>query len=171
MDIGGVEVRLPRSGLRLRPNSWGEAAKAIAASIIGVTLFIVALDLLFRGSLKPSYVAHFTSPLMPRMVVMCILAALEELKYRLVLMTVLAALLSRGTGRLSPALWVAIIALAQLANVGPLVFSDPAYASLRYLAVGSVWGWLYWRHGWISALIGHTACHLILDPILLKALS
>jgi hypothetical protein len=50
------------------------------------------------------------------------------------------------------------------------VLHDPVYASLRYLAVGSVWGWLYWRHGWVSALIGHGAAHLVLDPLLLVGL-
>jgi hypothetical protein len=170
MVIRGIEIRLPESGLHLLPRDWRKAFKAIAASIVGVTLFIVALDLLFWRTLQPSYVALFTSPLMPRMIVMCVLAALEELKYRLFLMTLLAVLLSRGTGRLSPVMWASIIILAQLANVGAAVFATPLYASLRYLAVGSVWGWLYWRHGWVSGLIGHAACHLLLDPLLLLAL-
>jgi hypothetical protein len=33
-----------------------------------------------------------------------------------------------------------------------------------------VWGWLYWRHGFVSALLGHGLCHLLLDPALRAAL-
>jgi hypothetical protein len=155
----------------LRPDDWDAASRAIAWCIGGVSLFIVALDLLFRRSLPPGYAELFTSPLMPRMAIMSVMAAVEEVKFRLIGMTALAVVFSRATGKMPPALWLVVILLAQFANVGGLVLAYPLYASLRYLVVGSVWGWLYWRHGWISALIGHAACHLLLDPVLLYALS
>jgi hypothetical protein len=70
-----------------------------------------------------------------------------------------------------PALSLALGALAgQLALVGGLVIAFPAYASLRFLAVGLVWAWTYWRHGWITALAAHGTSHLLLDPLLLAVL-
>lgn len=164
-------MRLPRSGLRFYPVDRRAALKSVALSIAGVTLFIAALDLAFRDHLAPGYVAMFTAPLLPRMLVMAVLAGWEELVYRLGVMTVLAVVLSRGTGRLSPAMWLVCAVMAQLANVGALVLADPLYASLRYLAVGTVWGWLYWRHGWLSAIAGHVGCHLVLDPLLFYVLA
>lgn len=54
--------------------------------------------------------------------------------------------------------------------MGLSVFADPLYATLRYWLVGAVWGWLYWRHGFLAALAGHGLSHLLLDPLLLRAL-
>lgn len=145
---------------------------AVALSIAGVTAFIVLLDcVLFRTHLPSSYVRFYTSPLMARLPPICILAIFEEIKYRLLVMTVMSICVAVIL-RKPPPSWcfVFIIIFAQFANVGGLVLQDPAYASLRYLAVGSVWGWLYWRHGWTSALIGHAATHLLLDPLLLVGL-
>jgi hypothetical protein len=113
------------------------------------------------------YVAFYTSPLMPRLLAICLLAAFEETKFRLVLMTLLI-LAAVALWRKTPPAWyfVLIIVVAQFANVGGLVLHDPMYGSLRYLALGSVWGWLYWKHGWLSALTGHSTTHLFLDPLL-----
>ena len=161
----------PFGGLRLWPERLGPATLAVALSIAAVTVFIVGLDGLFRAHLSADYVAFYTSPLWPRLPAICVMAALEEVKYRLVLMTALvsvAALIWRG----KPPAWVfvLIIIAVQAANVGHLVLADPLYGSLRYWLVGSVWGWLYWRHGWAAALVGHAACHLALDPLLMATL-
>ena len=159
------------SGLRLFPKDWNAAAKAISASIAGVTIFILILDgFMFRRSLPVDYVAFYTSPLFPRTAVVGILASLEEVKFRLLLMTALVIALSLWRRPLRPLAFIAVILACQFANVGGLVVADPLYASLRYLAVGSVWGLLYWRHGWVAALIGHGATHFILDPLLMVVL-
>ena len=159
------------AGLSLVPADPGRAARAIGASILGVTAFILLLDAAFRSSLEPGYVQFFTGPLWPRTGLVESRAAVEEVQFRLLLMSALVLLGSLRNGR-APGWWiVAAILLSQFANVGTLVISDPLYASLRYWAVGCVWGWLYWKHGWLSALLGHTATHLILDPALLVLLS
>lgn len=133
--------------LALLPASPRRAAVAVLASIAAVTAGIVLLDaVVFRRQLDPGYVSFFTSPLLPRMPVLCVFAAWEEVKFRLLAMTALVAL-ARLVRRDPPAVYVAIILLAQFANVGALVMADPLYAALRYWAVGAVWGWLYWRHG------------------------
>ncbi len=159
-------------GLTIMPRDRVAAAVAVAGSIAAITLFIAVLDgVLFRDGLPRSYLAHFTSPLWPRMLLSCLLSTFDEVQYRLLLMTGLVMALSVFKVRLRPAHFIAIILIAQLANVGALVIAAPLYASLRYWAVGCVWGWLYWRHGWLAALTGHGAAHLLLDPVLLMVLS
>lgn len=163
-------MKLP-GGLRITAPDPGAAARAVALCVVGVTAFVVLLDgFLFRAHLSRDYVAFYTGPLFPRIFAMCLLACIEELKFRLLLMTALVALAALFR-RKPPALWfVAAILAAQFANVGALVLADPLYASLRFWAVGSVWGWLYWRHGWLAALVGHGTVHLLLDPALLGVL-
>jgi len=165
-------IAVSRSRLRLLPADWKTAAIAVAISIAGVTALIVLLDCaVFRNHLPPSYVAFYTGPLMPRTLVLCLLAIAEEIRFRLLLMTVLA-LAAAALWRRTPPPWcfLLIIITAQFANVGASVLQDPTYATFRYLAVGGVWGWLYWRYGWVSALIGHATTHLLLDPLLFLGL-
>jgi hypothetical protein len=95
-----------------------------------------------------------------------LLSGVEEVKFRLVLMTLLVIAMSYFRRPLPPLAFVAAILVSQFANVGALVIAVPAYAILRFWAVGSVWGWLYWRHGWLAGLIAHGASHLVLDPLL-----
>ena len=158
-------------GLTLRPTDWRVAGVTVILAIAGVTASILVLDgLLFRQHLTPDYVRAFTSPLIPRLPVLSLIAAIDEFKYRLLLMTVLVALQKLVFGKLSVASFVAAIVISQFVNVGSLVLADPVYAALRYWAVGCVWGWLYWRHGWLAAVTGHAASQLLLGPLLMQVL-
>jgi hypothetical protein len=163
--------RLP-GDLRLFPTNPRGAMVASAVSAGAVTLAILFIDsVLFRGRLSSAYVSTFTvGPLAPRMASFMLRSVYEETAYRLGVMTALVAIACRLQAAVSPVVMIAVIILAQLANVWPLILADPAYASLRYLAVGCVWGWLYWRHGWVSAVGGHVGAHLALDPLLVVAL-
>jgi len=159
------------SGLRLWPadSTW---VTGMSLTMVGVTAFVIALDCwLFRGHLSADYLRIYTGPLAAHTPALCILAAFEELKYRLLIMTALVVALTALWGRAPPWWAMALIIVGvQAVNVaGPLI-ADPGYASLRYLAVGSAWGWLYWRYGWSVALVGHATCHLVLDPLLLIGL-
>lgn len=142
----------------------GLSAGALAAAV--VTAFVLALDMVFRPALPAGYVAFFTAPLWPRIAFICALAAIEEVKFRLLLTTGLAWLLSRWRYAM-----IAAIALAQLTSAWPAIIADPVYALLRYWLVGCTWGWLYWRHGFVTALIAHASVHLVLDPLLYIVLS
>lgn len=160
------------SGLRLLPTDRRKAVRDVLIAILGVSLFVVTVDaVVFRQHLSQAYVDFSTAPLWPRTAVVSAIAALEEFKYRLLAMTAMAAAAKLALPRLSPAAAVTIIVAAQFINVGPLVLADPLYASLRYWLVGSVWGWLYWRHGWLAALAGHASVHVLLDPMLALALT
>jgi hypothetical protein len=144
----------------------------LAACIVGVTLFIALLDaLLFRQSLPQEYVAVYTSPLLPRTLLNLLNAAIDEVKFRLLLMTALVMLLGWWRGKLAPGWFILAIIAVQFANVWDIVIAFPLYGTLRFWAVGCVWGWLYWRHGWLTALAGHSATHLLMDPVLLYLLS
>lgn len=35
-----------------------------------------------------------------------------------------------------------------------------------HVGAGLLWGWLYWRHGWLAALVGHCAAQQVLQPSL-----
>jgi hypothetical protein len=65
---------------------------------------------------------------------------------------------------------IGAVVLAQLVNVEWLALEAPPWGALRFWLVGCTWGWLYWRHGFASALIGHGAVHLLLDPLLQRLL-
>lgn len=155
------------AGLRFSPRDRQAAAKATVAAVIGVTAFILILDgLVLRLWLPADYVGFYTGPLLPRTAKMCVSAALEEVEFRLFLMTGLLVAMSWVRRPLPPAAFIAAILISQFVNVGGLVLAYPLYASLRFWAVGSVWGYLYWRQGWLAALLGHASCHLLLDPLL-----
>lgn len=153
------------------PLNRAAAARAVVLAVVGVTVFILLLDgWLFRAHLPQRYVDFYTSPLSPRTFVVCAMAMIEEVKYRLLLMTALVVLARLARVPMMPALLWGIVIVAQFANVHPWVLDDPLYATLRYWVVGCTWGWLYWRHGWVAALLGHGVNHLLLDPLLLVAL-
>jgi hypothetical protein len=169
-------------GLRLAPADWRKALPTIGLCILGVTILIVLVDcVLFRATLPASYVAFFAdlTPPSVRIATYMALSGIDEMEYRLVLMTALVVaggLFWRDAdGDIPACVFVAAILLSQIAYVllklpAPHGAVDVLYDALRYYAVGSVWGWLYWRHGWLSAVAGHAGTHLVLQPALLVLL-
>jgi hypothetical protein len=167
--VAARAIALDIGGLTLLPADPRRAVWAGLISIVAVTAFIVALDVI-AGHPAP-YVGFYTSPLWPRTPLIAALAITEEVKFRLVLMTAMVWLVSI-VRRPVPAWWiVAAIILSQFANVWAFVVAEPIYGSLRYWLVGCVWGWLYWKHGFVTAAAAHGACHLLLDPALKLTLS
>ncbi len=144
--------------------------RATLGTVAAVTLFVAALDLAFLATLPEAYRSHYASPLDPRIWQACLGALREELLYRLGLTTLLAALPALWGKRAGPGWMIVAIVLAQLANVHAVVLAMPPWSLLRFWLVGCAWGWLYWRHGLASALIGHGTVHLMLDPVLLRLL-
>jgi hypothetical protein len=157
----------PPTALTFLPRDWSRAVRAAIISIVATSLFIATLDgFLFRSRLDPGYVAFYTSPLLPRTAYALLGSLIEEVKFRLILMTCLMLVLTRATGLKSlHAAGIAII-LSQLANVFPLLLETPLYSLLRFWLVGSTWGWLYFRHGWLTAAIAHPLTHVVMDPLL-----
>jgi hypothetical protein len=158
-------------GLGLRPPDLQAALRDGAIAIAGVILAVLLLDaVLFRHALSADYIAYYTGPMWPRTLAMCFKAVEEEVVYRLLLMTALVGLMGLVWRRKSAWIyWVAII-LAQLALAWPEVLATPVWGALRFWAIGCVWGWLYWKNGWLAALGAHGLLHLFLDPLLMAAL-
>jgi Type II CAAX prenyl endopeptidase Rce1-like len=157
-------------GLRLLPSDVAAAVRAGLGCILLACLIAVLADRVALSALPASYVDYYNTPLWPRTLGASLASMREELLYRLGLQTLLAALplLVRrqpGTGWM-----IAAIVLAQLANAGAWAFAVPPWGMVRFWLVGCIWGWLYWRHGFATALVAHGASHLLLDPLLLAVI-
>ena len=160
-------VAAQTGGLRLTPVHRRAALLAALYAIVVLSAWSVLLDtVVFADALPVGHREFHTAPLWPRTFLFSIKAFSEELLWRLLVLTALVMIGVRLFGRAPAAWFVLAIALAQLACIWPAIPSDPAYVMLRYWPPGCVWGWLYWRHGWISAALGHGAVHLVLDPLL-----
>lgn len=158
-------------GLLILPRDWRAAILTGTAVISLVCIFILLLDaVFFRRLLTSRYVDFFTSPMWPRTAWTCLEALGDEVKFRLMVMTALVALPALIHRKSSPQWIGASIVISQFLNVWPFVLADPIYATLRYWLVGCVWGWLYWKRGWVTAASSHAVSHILLDPILLLAL-
>ena len=158
-------------GLGILPTDRQAALDTTVRAILGVTIFIVLLDtVIFRRHLDVGYIAFYTSPLAGRTIPMCLKSLTEEFSYRLLIMTAIVAIIRIVRGKVSPQSFIVSAIIAQFYGVWPYVVHDPLYASLRYLAVGTAWGLLYWKRGWLAAASGHGLTHLVLDPLLLLGL-
>lgn len=140
-------------------------------AVLVVCLLVALSDFVMRDTLPTVYRDRYTSPLWPRTWLISLTAMREELLYRLGLQSLLVALpllLGRKTG---PHWMLAAIVLAQLANVGLLALVWPPYGLIRFWLVGCIWGWLYWKHGFVSALVGHAIVYFLLNPLLLLVMA
>lgn len=161
---------LPRRGWR----SLGLAA----ALGLGFGVYMALADHVFFAGAVPAVqrIALAQEPLAARLLLHARGALLDEIAYRLIALTALAwALASLVKWRVPGVHWAAIVLTAlmvyPLGNMAYFRALDPgALTVLRELALhggaGVVWGWLYWRHGWLSGLTGHIAAHLSLQPLL-----
>ena len=103
-------------------------------------------------------------------------ALVDEVIFRLIALTALAwclALMTRLRGRALawPVILLTALVVYPLGSWAYFSALEPgALTVLRELALhgaaGVLWGWLYWRHGWVSAVTGHIAAHLSLQPLL-----
>jgi hypothetical protein len=103
-------------------------------------------------------------------------ALFDEVEFRLIALTGLAWLIARTTGwRDGRAVWSAILLVALVlyplgtwGYFGALDWSGLTVTRelLLHGGAGVLWGWLYWRHGWLAGVTGHVAAHLSLQPLL-----
>lgn len=97
----------------------------------------------------------------------------EEILVRFGLMTLFVWLLNKVSRSLSGAVyWIAIVGAALLFGAGHLpamrlMVAQPSAMLVSYIMLantlaGIVFGWVYWRHGLVFAMIAHATAHVIL---------
>jgi hypothetical protein len=154
---------------------------AAGCSIALVVALVLATDcILFRQALPLGYVRLFSGPdLSGRIGLFAVKAMLEEVGFRLIVMSAIVAVggwfVHDDRGDAAPFVFVLAILAAQALNIGlqlhpPTTVGQGAYDSMRFYLPGVAWGWLCWRHGFISAFIAHPLAHLVLQPLLLATL-
>jgi hypothetical protein len=167
---GRVGLTVPTFGLR---HSWRTplgVALAVAAGVAAIDGFG------FRPLLPPDYVEYFRkNDDVERLLYFMLRAFNEEIIYRLFLMSFLVwglGLIWRGHGGrpANGAYWAAML-IAQVANISiniplPATPTMLCYDVARYICPGIVWGYLYWRHGFMTAEVAHVGTHPFLQPAL-----
>jgi hypothetical protein len=166
----------PLVGLQCWTDNWARAWSAALVSALGVTIFVIVVDcFLFRNTLSPGYVEILRQPLSFRLTYYPVRAYTENIVYRLFAMPLLV-LAFGAFGRKadgSPAdgaFWAAIV-MAQVINIvwngvqfESVTLFALGYDAIRYVLPGCLWGYLFWRYGFVTAEIGHVATHFFLQP-------
>jgi membrane protease YdiL (CAAX protease family) len=97
----------------------------------------------------------------------------EEILIRFGIMTFFVWLLFKISGKLNPIIyWVGIVVSAVIFGFGhlPIVYTligTPTTELLLYIILGNtvggmIFGWLYWKKGLETAMIGHIVAHIII---------
>ncbi|MBV8799859.1 MAG: hypothetical protein JOY77_14025 [Alphaproteobacteria bacterium] len=166
------------SGLSMQGTSKTWPLIAIG-SALGVAAYVCLVDgWLFRASVPAEYVhAVQMHPLRDRLAYYFLRAFQENVIYRMFVFSALTLAVSKLSGRsaseISTAGILSIALTAQILNIAiNVVALEPAasfsltYDSVRFVVPGMFWGWLYWRHGFVTTELGHVACHAFLQPAL-----
>ncbi|MGA9916761.1 MAG: hypothetical protein WBR17_29905 [Paraburkholderia sp.] len=170
-----------RTGLRLAAHDLGHPIAAAFGIGLLVALYVATVDLIvFRHFLPPSYVAYFSGhSLSERMFSFMLRAFNESILYQLFFMSAVLwgmGLVWRNSQGHIPkaAYWIAIIlaqAIPMLLNEAP--FYPPhltpiflLYVLVRFILAGILWGFLYWRYGFVTAEMAHVSTHIFLQPIM-----
>ena len=137
----------------------------------------LANAIVFHGAVPAARVIEVrTMPLPSRILSYGLAVVVEELVLRLACMTALVALFVVAAGRRSDLCYY--LAIAVVAFVAYPLWSHRYFAGLQWSALTAarelalhfsataLWGWLYWRHGWLAAVTAHGAAHLTLEPLM-----
>jgi hypothetical protein len=170
-----------RTGLRLAPHDLGHPIAVAFGIGLLVTIYIATIDVVvFRHLLPPPYVAYFSElTLSERMIYFMLRAFNETILYQLFFMSAVVwgiGLVWQDSQGLPPktAYWIAII----LAQTIPMLLNAAGfypphitpifllYVAVRFILVGILWGFLYWRYGFVMAETAHVSTHIFLQPIL-----
>lgn len=169
-----------KAGLRVTPHDLKRPLVAVVGIALALGIAIAALDAAApRSILLPGFIDGLReTPTLVRLEYYAVRAFGEDVVYRLFLMSLLAcAGVSLLRQRPASVYWLAIIA-AQLANVAltcwaytPLTPAMALYTVIRLVLPGILWGYLYWRHGFLTATLAHVTTHLFYQPLMTLALS
>jgi hypothetical protein len=162
-------------GLGVLPPGGIRALGVAAAIGLAFGIWMAAADaFLFRAAVPAGQTAFVaTTSALDRIAYFAPRAVLDEILFRLLLLSALIRVLAGGA-RPPPAArcWIAIVAgsaiyllfhPAWLATPEPLVLAREA---ALHLSAGILWGYLYWRQGLLAAITAHVGAHLSLQPLL-----
>jgi Type II CAAX prenyl endopeptidase Rce1-like len=158
-------------------------ATAIVTGLAFGAYMAVADEFVFRAVVPQWQIVMIKeTTAIQRITLLAPLALLDEIAFRLLFMSALVWLLTLGTDLYDPAgagrrarFWVAIIAVATiyvplhpayLTSLGPLTTMVAVREAALHTAAGVLWGYLYWRYGFLAAAAGHISAHVTLQPLL-----
>jgi Type II CAAX prenyl endopeptidase Rce1-like len=172
-----------KAGLRTAPYGLKRPVVAAVAIALALAVGLVVVDTTApRSILLPDYLdALRATPQLVRLQYYGVRAFGEDVAYRLFLMSFLAfagaSLLRRDRGSIPARLYWAAIVASSIIDVGlncwPYVSLTPAiwsYTLVRLVLPGVLWGYLYWRHGFVTATAAHLATHMFYQPLMTLAL-
>ena len=155
-------VRLGDLGFALLPRrGWRSLALAAGLGLAFGTWMALADHFAFAGHIPAvQHIMLAQNSLAERLLFFARGALFDELEYRLIALTAIAWALANLIRRPAPAAhWAAILLAAlivyPLGNWAYFRGLEPSAMTLLREVVlhggaGLLWGWLYWRHGWVS---------------------
>ncbi len=160
------------------PGIRAQLAPAIVLGLVGALVFLVAYYAYFRPRLDIDTV-HATEDLRGELGLWGRIfygAIVEEILVRWGLMTLFLWILSLIAGSLTPLVyWAAILLAGLLFALGHIPGSLAAgakktpmfYAATLFLNgwASLIFGWLFWQHGLVAAMLAHALLHLLWHPL------
>jgi len=160
---------LPRNGVY-------SIALAVAVGLAYGAYMALADSFVFHNIIPPSQTALIANySALGRIAYFLLPVIYEEITFRLILLTAIAWILVSLAGLRVWCFWAAIFLVALAAypalHITYLETLQPStLVVLREIllhgAAGTLWGYLYWRHGLLAAMVGHLSAHLSLEPLL-----
>lgn len=170
LDAPWLRARL--TGREGGAQHWGRAALLGTLAALAIVALAPAFDAFMPTPLHPPPATSATGASLAGLLASFYGGIAEEVQLRLFLMTLVAWLLARMSGsRAGWVFWVAIVVAALSFGAGHLpaaskMWSLDAIVVARTLLLngigGLVFGWLYWRQGFESAVLAHFCADLVL---------
>jgi hypothetical protein len=152
------------------PRREGSLRAALVAALAVAALVALCDSFIFRAFLTPDNAAYMRGPgLLPRMSLLSLTWVFTDVEFRLVVMSVLVAIyyLAWGSRHLKTMDWgaltAAMVAQGLFLYLNPPVaaYNHPVYELVRFFTPGVVWGWLYWRYSFMTAIAADWASTLL----------
>jgi hypothetical protein len=166
-----------RLGLEVRAH--GGRRPIVRGGLIGLafgTYMALADAVLFRNHIPPGQIAIVANvAVWQRIAASFPVVLVDELVYRLCMVSLLACIFVARGRRAAPmasAFWLAIVATATIyillhlgivTGGGNLTLPLAVREIALHVSAGSLWGYLFWRHGLPTAIVAHMSAHVSLQ--------